>query len=157
MYLTLCDPMDGSLPGSSVHRILQARILEWVSFLLQGTQKNLLLISAYCASVKYPSHCQCRHFRHIQLSVTPWTATSEAPPSMGFSWQECWSGLTCAPPGDLPNPVIELMSLMSSAFSGGLVTTRAPWEAPSCGRHLRGWPCVISNYCPFDRTRLEKW
>jgi len=29
--LTLCDPMDGSLPGSSVHRIIQARILEWVA------------------------------------------------------------------------------------------------------------------------------
>ena len=30
--LTLCDPMDCSLPGSSVHGILQARILEWVAF-----------------------------------------------------------------------------------------------------------------------------
>ena len=97
-----------------------------------------------------------RHFRHTQLSVTPWTAAGQAPPSMGFSRQEYWSGLTCASPEDLPNPVIELMSLMSPAFSGGLVTTRAPWEAPSCGRHLRGWPCVISNYCPFDRTRLRE-
>ena len=32
-YLTLCNPMDGSLPGSSVHGILQARILEWVAIL----------------------------------------------------------------------------------------------------------------------------
>ena len=30
LYLTLCDPMESSLPGSSVHGILQARILEWV-------------------------------------------------------------------------------------------------------------------------------
>ena len=29
---TLCDPMNGSLPGSSVHKILQAGILEWVAF-----------------------------------------------------------------------------------------------------------------------------
>ena len=31
LCLTLCDPMDGSLPGSSVHGILQARILKWVA------------------------------------------------------------------------------------------------------------------------------
>ena len=30
-YLTLCDPMDSSLPASSVHGIIQARILEWVA------------------------------------------------------------------------------------------------------------------------------
>ena len=31
LYLTLCDPMDSSLPGSSVHGIFQARILEWIA------------------------------------------------------------------------------------------------------------------------------
>ena len=31
LYLTLCDPMDCSLPGSSVHGILQARTLEWIA------------------------------------------------------------------------------------------------------------------------------
>ena len=40
-YLTLCDPMDSSPPGSSVHEILQARILEWVAMLsLQGDPAN---------------------------------------------------------------------------------------------------------------------
>ena len=29
--LTLCDPIDGSLPGSSIHRIFQAGVLEWVA------------------------------------------------------------------------------------------------------------------------------
>ena len=38
---------------------------------------------------------------------------------MGFSWQESWSGLPCLPPGDLPNPGIKPMSLISPALTGG--------------------------------------
>ena len=40
----------------------------------------------------------------VQLSATPWT---QAPPSMGFSRQEYWSGVPLPSPGDLPNPGIE--------------------------------------------------
>ena len=40
LYLTLCNPMDCSLPGSSVHRISQARILEWVVILSPGNLPN---------------------------------------------------------------------------------------------------------------------
>ena len=43
----------------------------------------------------------------VQLFATPWTAVHQAPLSMGFSRQECWSGLSFPPPGDLPNPGIE--------------------------------------------------
>ena len=52
-------------------------------------------------------------FSHVQLFATLWTMALGAPLSMGFSRQEYWSGLLCSPPGDLPNPGIELMSLMS--------------------------------------------
>ena len=48
---------------------------------------------------------------------------------MGFSRQECWSGLPCPPPGDLPDPGIEPTSLMSPALAGGFLTTTATWEA----------------------------
>ena len=41
------------------------------------------------------------------LTVTPWTVALQAPLSMKFSRQECWSGLPFAPPGDLPDPGIE--------------------------------------------------
>ena len=44
---------------------------------------------------------------HIQLFVTPWTVTCQAPLSMGFFRQEYWSGLPCPPPGDLPDPGIK--------------------------------------------------
>ena len=53
----------------------------------------------------------------------------QAPPSMGFPRQEHWSGLPCLPPGDLPNPGTELMSLLSPALAGGFFTTSATWEA----------------------------
>ena len=42
--------------------------------------------------------------------ATPWTVACQAPLSMGFSWQECWSGLPFPSPGDLPDPEIEPMS-----------------------------------------------
>ena len=47
---------------------------------------------------------------HVQLSVTPWGVAHQAPPSMGFSRQEYWSGLPFPSPGDLPNPGIKLRS-----------------------------------------------
>ena len=53
------------------------------------------------------------HFSHFQLCVTLWTAAFQAPLSIGFSRQEYWSGLPCLPPGDLPDPGIELSSLFS--------------------------------------------
>ena len=71
LCLTVCDPRDHSLPGSSVHGILQARILEWI-----------------------PS-----------------------------------SRLPCPPPGDLPYPGIEPVSLTSPALASMLFTTGATWEA----------------------------
>ena len=44
---------------------------------------------------------------HVRLSVTPWTAACQAPPSVGFSGQGYWSGSPCPPPGDLADPGME--------------------------------------------------
>ena len=74
---TLCDPMDCSPPGSSVHGILQARKLEWVAISFSNGWKW---------KVKGKS------LSHVRLSGTPWTAAYQAPQSMGFSRQEYWSG-----------------------------------------------------------------
>ena len=68
------------------------------------------------------------HFSRVQLFVTPWTVTCQAPLSMGFSRQEYWSGLPCLPPGDLPKPEIDLSSLMSPALAGRFFTTSTTWE-----------------------------
>ena len=48
-----------------------------------------------------------KSLRHVHLFVTPWTVAHQAPPSMGFTRQEYWSGLPFPSPGDLPNPGIE--------------------------------------------------
>ena len=77
----------------------------------------------------------------VQLFVSPWTVTCQAPLSVGFSRQEYCSGLPCPPPGDLPNPGIEPVSLMSPALTGGFFPTSATWEAP-----LESWDNVCSSW-----------
>ena len=80
---TLCDPIVGSPPGSLVPGILQARILEWVA---------ISFSNAWKWKVKVKS------LSRVRLLATPWTAAYQAPPSMGFSRQEYWSGVP------LPSP-----------------------------------------------------
>ena len=50
---------------------------------------------------------EVKSLSHVRLFETPWTVAYEAPPSMGFSMQECWSGLPFPSPGGLPDPGIE--------------------------------------------------
>ena len=81
--LTLCDPIDSSPPGSAIPGILQARTLEWVA---------ISFSNAWKWEVKVMS------LSRVWLFTTPWTAAYWAPPSMGFSRQEHWSGVP------LPSP-----------------------------------------------------
>ena len=62
---------------------------------------------------------------HVRLFATPWTVAHQAPPSMGFSRQEYWSGLPFPSPGDLPNPGIEPGS---SALEADALTSEPPNE-----------------------------
>ena len=82
----LCDPIDGSPPGSPVPGILQARTLEWVA---------ISLSSAWKWKVKVKS------LSRVRLFASPWTAAFQAPPSVGFSRQEYWSGLPLPSPQHL--------------------------------------------------------
>ena len=82
---TLCDPIDGSPPGSPVPGILQARTLEWVAISFSNPPK-------WKVKVKLLSR--------VWLLATPWTTDYQAPPSMGFSRQEYWSGVP------LPSPYL---------------------------------------------------
>ena len=72
--------------------------------------------------------CMLSHFSRVPLFVTLWTVACQAPLSMGFSRQECWSELLCPPPGDLPNPGIKPTSLRSPTLADGFFTTSATWE-----------------------------
>ena len=75
---TLCNPIDGSPPGSPVPGILQARTLERVAISFSNAWK-------WKVKVKLLSR--------VRLLATPWTAAYQVPPSMGFSRQEYWSGV----------------------------------------------------------------
>ena len=63
---------------------------------------------------------------HVQFFATPWTVACQASPSMEFSRQEYWSGLTFPTPGDLPDWEREAASFASSALAGGFFTTAPP-------------------------------
>ena len=129
LCLTLCNPTDNCPPGSCVHGILQARILE-----------------------------KCEKWKSLScvpFFATPWTIACQARLSMEFSRPEYWSGLPFPSPGDLPNPGIEPKSpafqvdwsgllfprpenlpdsgikplcLMSPTLAGRLFTTNTTWE-----------------------------
>ena len=71
--------------------------------------------------------CCCAHVQSCLTLHDPWTIAHQAPLSMGFSRQEYWSGLPFPPPGDLPNPGIELTSLVSPASAGRFFTTMPPY------------------------------
>ena len=96
---TPSDPMDCSLPGSSIHGIFKARVLEWGAIAFSGV------------------------LSHIQLFATPWTVPRQAPLSMEFSRQEYWSRLPYLLPGDFSDPEIETVSLASPALAGRFFTT----------------------------------
>ena len=68
-------------------------------------------------------NCLLSCFSCLGLFAALWTVAHQAPLCMGFSRQEYWSGLSCPPPGDLPNPGIELPSLMPPALAGRFFTT----------------------------------
>ena len=80
---TLCDPIDGSPPGSPIPGILQARVLEWVAISFSNAWKWKVKV---------------KPLSRVLLFETAWTAAYQAPPSMGFSRQEYWSGVP------LPSP-----------------------------------------------------
>ena len=70
------------------------------------------------------------HFSQVQFLPTLRTVAHQPSLSMGFCRQEYWSGLSCPPPGDLPDRGIKPTSLASLALADGFFTTSATWEAP---------------------------
>ena len=75
---TFCEHMDCSPPGSPVHRISQARILEWTAISFSNVWKWKMKVKLLSC---------------VWLLATPWTAAHQGPASMGFSRQVYWSGV----------------------------------------------------------------
>ena len=128
--LTVCDPMDCSLQGSSVHGIFQARVLEWVAISFSRGSSRLrdqtqvshiagrwfavwapekpILCARKCITVMW-KHLACVRvalsgFSAVQLFATLWTVPCQTPLSTGLSRQEHWNGLPCPPPGEPSQP-----------------------------------------------------
>ena len=118
--LTLCNPIDGSPPGSLIPDILQARTLEWVAISFSNAWKWKVRMKSLSS---------------VLLFVTPWMATHQAPPSMGFSRQEYWSGVP------LPSPHFNLMKIF---FDPDFVNVCLPFF-PAPG-HVQINECV---FCIF--------
>ena len=106
------------------------------------------------------------HFSHVQLFVTLWTVACQSPLSMEFSGQEYWSGLLCPPPGDLPNPGIQPISLTSLLWQVGSLPvvppvvvqslsrvqpSVTPWTAAHCAPLSFPSPGACSNSCPLSQ------
>ena len=66
-------------------------------------------------------HVYARLLSGVLLFAAPWTIVGQTLLSMEFSRQEDWSGLAIPTPGDLLEPGIELMFLVSPALEGGLI------------------------------------
>ena len=115
LCMTLCDPIDCSPPGSRVPGVLQARTLEWVAISFSNAWK-------WKVKVKLLS---C-----VWLLMTPWTAAYQAPPSMGFSRQEYWSGV----------PLPSLMLLVRQPFI---------WSGRSCV-HATSLKSCLALLSPWD-------
>ena len=88
----------------------------------------------------------------VRLFVTPWTVVRQAPLSMGFSRQEYWSGVQFPSPGNLPDPGIKPVSLISPALVGGFFTTSATWEAYSISLAIREMKIKTILRCHFEST-----
>ena len=80
---TLSDPMNCSLPGSSVRGIFQARVLEWGAIAFSESKHRMY----------YQVRLLLSHFSRVRLCATPEMAAHQVSPSLGFSRQEHWSGL----------------------------------------------------------------
>ena len=170
---TLCHPMDCSPPGSCVHGILQARILEWLPCPPPGDFPNPEIepasLMSPCMSLMHwqvgflplaPPGKPLRkgllllllllsRFSLVRLCATPYTAAHQALPSLGFSRKEYWSGLP------FPSPMHESEKwkwsrsvVSNSERPCGLQPTRllSPWDFPGKSTGV-GCHCLLRSLC----------
>ena len=156
--------MDSSPPGSSVHGIIQARILEWVSIpfsrgsslprdrtqvsalqahsLLSepaGEPNIFIYTHVYIYIYSYICTCVCSVTSVISDSLRP----RQAPLSIGFSRQKDWRGLSWPPPGDLPDLGIK------PASSPALQADSLPTETPEITYKPLSLYIWVSNMCVY--------
>ena len=128
---TLYDPIDGGPPGSPVLGILQARTLEWVAISFSNAWKGKVKVKL---------------LSRVRLFATPWSAAYQAPPSMGFSRQEYWSGVPLpSPHWATRSPHMGKVTCLESQLVIGeaWIRTQVFCSKLSCFFH------TISEKCPY--------
>ena len=162
--LTLCNPMDCSPPGSSIHGIFQATVLEWGAraFSLYWNIVALQFCVSFYCTAKWISHthtcvCVLNCFSHVWFFATPWTTARQAPLSMGFfltrilewvampssrgsSWLSDWTLVSCV-----------------SCLSGGFFTTEPLGKPAYTYIHsFFGFTSHLGHQRPLSRVPYAK-
>ena len=133
-----CFLLQGIFPAQRLNLSLFC-LLHWqANSLLLGHQVNPMYTRYYCFTCWGKNHPICLTNLHyftcmhvasvVSDSATLWTVACQTPLSMGFPRQEYWSGLSCPPPGGLPDSDIKLEFLISPALTGGFFTISTTWE-----------------------------
>ena len=91
-----------STPRNKLNYILPCKIVREFRDCLWPSYTHPLLFFWLTLPLSLMWWCDVKSLSRVRLFVTPWTVAYQAPPSMGFSRQECWSGLPFPSPGDLP-------------------------------------------------------
>ena len=138
----------GGLPSMGSHRVGH----DW-SWLSSSSSSSSTRASSYFSfltrKMKVSLHaCIPSHFSHIRLFATLWTIAHQTPLSMGFSRREYWSRFPYPPPGDLPDPGIEPMSLCLQHWQLG----SSPLAAGKASSVFTVAP-HHSHYCPSSPVR----
>ena len=138
-----CFLLQGIFPTQGLNLGL-LRLLHWQTYSLPLSHEGSPVVNiAKCKCIFFSSQsvhamtllviylCICAKSLQLYLTLCnpKGTVACQAPLSMGFSRQEYWSGLPHLPPGDLPDPGIKPMSLMSPTLAGRFFTANATWEA----------------------------
>ena len=161
--LTLCDPIDSSLPGSFIPGILQARTLEWVAISFSNAWKWKVKV---------------RPLSRVRFFATPWTAAHQAPLSMGFSSQEYWSGVPVPSPkmSSIPSLILSLTVLrkmvdiyfsflltlpslltlhLLDMFWSGWNRQRIKWREEMEAFIEYDWPCTLGSWIRFISSLVD--
>ena len=139
-----CNP-----PGSSVHGILQARILKWVAIpFSRGSSWPSDQTQVSCTAGRFfiilKSESESEVAQSCPTLCDPWTVAHQAPPSIGFSRQEYWSGLPFPSPGHVPDTGIEPRS---STLQAAALTSAPPGKPLNIRiQSLRKPPIETQNF-----------
>ena len=162
MCPTLCGPMDCSLPGSTVHEILQARILEWVAmsysrYMLRYPVNISSIFLQYQWSHGFYDNKRKKEsevLSCVRLFVTTWTVAHQAPLSVEFSRQEYWSGLPFSSPGIFLTQGSNLHLLWLLHWQADSLP-RDTWEALQSGKPI--FKGLMHRLYPKNSAKLPDW